>query len=78
MDKCLRCSASCMVKARQVNTLNGIMVALDTNKFWGVPFRDTPVLSVFICTDCGYSEFRLDKEHLEKLKLYSALAKSAQ
>jgi hypothetical protein len=51
------------------------LVEVDTKKVWGIfgeyNARVNKALSLFICVDCGYCEFRLDKEHLKKFKQYS-------
>ncbi len=78
IDKCLRCSGACLVKTDYYsdvgNTTNSMISAkVGVHKTLGIRHGDWERLTLYICADCGHSEFILEKEHLQKLKQYNVM-----
>ena len=73
IDNCLRCSGSRIIKTNYRSTSDSefklqVKVGLEKMPFGMTPSEDWRQCSLYVCCDCGHSEFKLDKEHLGKLQ----------
>jgi hypothetical protein len=70
-DKCLRCSGTCLINTEYAIGQSRIMAKISSKTVMGmIEEPQLRQLSLYICGDCGHSEFVLNKEHLASLKQY--------